>query len=154
MEVHGEITSSIIDGALQFYSKNDFSSMAVKKYYSVPFKADIRVKTSKKNIHIYYGKGRVTVAQWKPNELRIVDPLLDLDLGYPGPDIEADQYLDITWILHKTFTALLINGKVYHYGVNYPYMNLGFDLSHQLCIGTVSGTVLTIEKITVSELES
>ncbi len=132
------------------------NNMIIKKDLALPFKIDIRVKTDSTNIHLHYHRGNVLFEGWRhiPGELRIADIATGLDLGYPGKSIiPVDKFMDISWIVHRNFMAVIVDGDVRHYSEHYPYMNLENIPSGKIRFGAAKGSKITVEKLTVSELE-
>jgi len=100
--------------------------------------------------------------EWRhlPGEMRISDIDTKLDLGHPYKGLVwIDHYMDISWIIHRDFMAVIVDGgcpypeRVRHFGINYPYMNISDFSPGQIRFGTGKGSTITVEKLTVSELE-
>ena len=135
---------------------NQENSMTVNKDFTLPFKIDMRVKTDSTNIHLYYRRGNVLLEGWRhlPGELRIADITTGLDLGYAGRCVlQVDRFMDVSWIVHRDFTAVIVDGEVRHYGENYPYMNIGDIPAGKIRFGAAKGSTVTVEQLAVSELE-
>lgn len=83
-----------------------------------------------------------------------VRPGYRLFCGLPAGDwtIPAEEYMDITWIVYKDFTAVAVNGKLVHYGENYPYMQLP-DEKAAIRVGTTGEGNMTVKSLIISILE-
>ena len=80
--------------------------------------------------------------------------LIGLYLGYPDKGIiPVNEFIDISWIVHTNFMAVIVNDEVRHYGVNYPYMSIISSLNEKFRFGTPNGSTITVEKLEISELE-
>lgn len=145
------------DSRIEVISHNDVygqDGIAVTKAINYPFKIDMRAKTDNMNIHMYYGNGYISFRQHPhcPDALWVLDMLVGLYFSYNGT-IPVDEFIDITWIVHREYMAVIVNGKVHHYGINYPYMNAINNKTDEFRFGTAEGSKLTVEKIVISELE-
>lgn len=159
IEQYGNVECAFDNGVLRVKGENgvwDQDGIAVKNGTNYPFKVDMRVKTDNANIHLYYGKSYISFRQHQHalDSLFILDMLIGLYLGYPNKGIiPIDEFIDITWIVHHDFMAVIVNGEVCHYGVNYPYMSIINSLNEKFRFGTANGNTITVEKLIISELE-
>lgn len=159
IEESGNVHLKLENGLLQVKSCNnvyDQDGIALKKATTYPFKVDMRVKTDSMNIHLYYGNAYISLRQHPHclDSLWIRDMLIGLYLGYPDRGIvPIDKFIDLTWIVHRDFMAVIVNGEVHHYGSNYPYMNVMGAAHEKFRFGTASGSTITVEKLAISELE-
>ncbi len=159
IEQSGNVEWKLEDGVLQIKGDNgvwDQDGITLKKGTNYPFKVDIRVKTNNSNIHLYYGNSYISFMQHQhdPEGLWIRDMLIGLYLGYPNKGIiPVNEFIDISWIVHSNFMAVIVNGEVRHYGVNYPYMNIIDSSNEKFRFGTANGSTITVEKIVISELQ-
>ena len=159
IEQYGNVEWKVEDGVLRIKGDNgvwDQDGIALKKGTNYPFKVDIRVKTDSTNIHLYYGNSNISFRQHQHalDSLWIRDMLIGLYLGYPDKGIiPVNEFIDISWIVHTNFMAVIVNDEVRHYGVNYPYMSIISSINEKFRFGTANGSTITVEKLEISELE-
>ncbi len=148
-----EVKWEVVSNAIRFQCKNDWSSMVVQKEYAVPLQIDMRVKTEGSSIYVYYKSGNLLLGGNRmPGEMRITDISTKLDIGYSG-GIKVNEFTDVSWILHRHFTAVIVNGKTIHFGTNYPYMNLKDFSTASICFGATAESRVVVESFKISELE-
>lgn len=146
------------DDYIEITSHNDVwgqDGIAVAKKVNYPFRVDMRAKTDNMNIHLYYEEAYISFRQHPhcPDSFWIRDMLLGLYLGYDGGGIPVDEFVDIIWVVNREYMAVIVDGKVLHYGKNYPFMRILNNKTDEFRFGTAEGSKLTVEKIVISELE-
>ena len=146
------------NGRLMFTGNNgidDLAGMQLKTPISVPFLVRMRMKTTRHNVHIYFGDGCITFRKHPhtSDSLYIRDNAIGLYYGYDQRGEEpADTFFDLEWLVTETRFVVAVDGEVRHYGENYPYMkmpSLGTDVFR---FGTADGNTLTVESLSVSEV--
>lgn len=146
------------DDCIEITSHNDVwgqDGIAVTKTVNYPFKVDMCAKTDNMNIHLYYEEAYISFRQHPhcPDSLWIRDMLLGLYLGYDGGMFPVDEFADITWIVNREYMAVIVDGKVLHYGKNYPFMSILNNKTDEFRFGTAEGSTMTVKKLVISELE-
>jgi len=149
-------SQKIKGGALVLRSgKEEECSVQTAQKFTLPLKIDLRAKTDSTNIHLYYHRGSALLEGWRhiPRELRVADIATGVDLGYPEKGcVKAGEYMDISWILHRDFMALLVDGELRHCAQGYAYMQLNVP-AESIRFGAAKGSTVTAEKLTITELE-
>jgi len=172
IEPQGDVDYEVVDGILTVKSENkniktntkkEYATLAIKKEFAYPLKIDMQVMTDVSNVHLYYKLGKATFEEWRhiPGNLRIGDIDLGSDFGYNYKGLVwREQYMDISWIIHRDFTAVIClsrdsfpENEVRHYGINYPYMAIKDISPGKIRFGTGKGSTITVTKLTISELE-
>jgi hypothetical protein len=151
----GKARRSKLKHALRIQSEKE-GGFALKTEYPLPLKIDMRARSDSTNIHLYYKQGNLLIEGWRhlPGELRIADIDTTLDLGYVGKySLPENQWIDISWIIHSDFMAVIIDGAVYHYSTGWPYMAIGDTLPGTIRFGAAKGSTVMVEALSVSELE-
>lgn len=155
----GGVEPVMEDGRLVFTGNNgidDIAGMELKKPVTVPFLVRMRMKTTLNNVHIYFGDGCITFRKHPHtyDSLYIRDNAIGLYYGYDQQgEVEADTFFDLEWLVGKDRFAVAVDGEVRHYGENYPYMHMPALGTDYLRFGTADGNTLTVESMTVMELE-
>ncbi len=159
LEPIGGTEPALDDGRLLFIGNNgidDLAGMQLKMPVTVPFLVRMRMKTTRNNVHVYFGNGCITFRKHPHtyDSLYIRDNAIGLYYGYDQcGEVEADTFFDLVWLVGKDRFAVAVNGEVRHYGENYPYMHMPALGTDFLRFGTADGNTLTVESITVMELE-
>ncbi len=147
------------DGRLVFTGNNgidDMVGMQLKTPVTVPFLVRMRMKTTRNNVHIYFGDGCITFRKHPHtyDSLYIRDHAIGLYYGYDQMgNVESDTFFTLEWLVGINRFAVAVNGEVRHYGENYPYMHMPSLRNDFLRFGTADGNTLTVEHMTVLEVE-
>ena len=147
------------DGRLVITGNNgidDMAGMQLKTPVTVPFLVRMRMKTTRNNVHIYFGDGCITFRKHPHtyDSLYIRDNAIGLYYGYDQKgEVEPDTFFTLEWLVGKDRFAVAVDGEVRHYGENYPYMHMPSLWKDSLRFGTADGNTLTIENMVVMEVE-
>jgi len=147
------------NGELILTAPGDLECMETAEKYSFPLRIDITAKTNSSNIRLHYKDGKV-ILNWEINkdDLKIHDILTGRGFGYYGfGRIPENEYVDITWVIDKNETLLLVNEELRHIDDDYPYMSARAIISNKkICepvrISAAWGSTVTIKSLKVTEL--
>ena len=159
LEAIGGVEPVMEDGRLVFTGSNgidDIDGMQLKMPVTVPFLVRMRMKTTRNNVHIYFGDGCITFRKHPHtyDSLYIRDNAIGLYYGYDQKgEVEPDTFFDLEWLVGKDRFTVAVDGEVRHYGENYPYMHMPSLWKDFLRFGTADGNTLTVEHIMVVEVE-
>ena len=159
LEPIGGVEPVMEDGRLVITGNNgidDMAGMQLKTPVTVPFLVRMRMKTTRNNVHIYFGDGCITFRKHPHtyDSLYIRDNAIGLYYGYDQKgEVEPDTFFTLEWLVGKDRFAVAVDGEVRHYGENYPYMHMPSLWKDSLRFGTADGNTLTIENMVVMEVE-
>ena len=155
----GGVEPVMEEGRLVFTGNNgidDMAGMQLKTPVTVPFLVRMRMKTTRNNVHIYFGDGCITFRKHPHtyDSLYIRDNAIGLYYGYDQKgEVEPDTFFTLEWLVGKDRFAVAVDGEVRHCGENYPYMHMPSLWKDFLRFGTADGNTLTVEHMTVMEVE-
>lgn len=142
---------------LVIYSNDDRYAVATVENFTLPLKIDLCAKIACNNLRLYYHGGNI-VLNWECNRNYIIhnDVTGRWFEPYPyGGYIEPNVYHDVSWILHRDFTAIIVDGTVRFYSEEYPYMQVLKNefINDTIRLATCWGGTMTVKRLTVSELK-
>lgn len=144
-------------GELVFYSLFDRAAAGTGRKFSLPLKIDLTAKTDDTNLRLYFHSGHVLL-NWEMNKMLLnmedilAGTLQTIDAaGYITPD----EYHDISWILHRDFAALIIDGVMRWHSEDAPYLRQlpESGIRDYIRVSSAFGSTATIRSLTVTELE-
>jgi len=130
--------------------------------YSLPLRIDITAMTTDNEIALYYLMGRLIF-----NHVHIVNgskPFIDQDIltgaatYHNKPSIPPNTFVDITWIIEKTYMEVYLNGELYLRRNDMPYINAlqkAPEIAKILApvrISAANDSKITIKSLTITEL--
>ena len=142
---------------LIIFSTDDRYAVSTAESFTLPLKIDLCAKIAHNNMRLYYRGGQV-VFNWECDRNYIIynditgrwfDP-------YPyGGFIEPNVYHDVSWILHRDFTAVIVDGAVRFYSEDYPYMRVlqNETINDTIRLASCFGGTMTVKKLDISELK-
>ena len=154
----GQEKAEMVNGKLVINAPGGDCSMMTPESYTLPLKIDVTMKTDRENIRLHYNRAQV-ILNWESNraELRIHDTLTGRAFGYPGKGlVPPDEFVDISWVLHNDFMALMVNGDLRLFAGNFPYNDILKEspqtISEHVKIGSAFGSTVTIKSLKIKEL--
>ena len=121
--------------------------------HTAPIRIDARVQTQG-GLRIFYNYGMLVFGDmWYGEYLHYTDPLIaGHHYDCSMPPLSPDDFHDITWIIHREYWAVIVDGNMVLYRKNMPYQQQpDASLSGKLTVGVSCGTI-TVSRLTVREL--
>ena len=148
------------DGELNITAPGDVECMQTVESYSFPLRIDVIVKTNDSNIRLYYKEGRV-ILNWERNkdELRVHDMMTGKSFGYFDTGrVPENEYVEVSWIIDKKETLVLVNEELRCLEENYPYMTSravtqNIEIREPVKISAAWKSTITVKSMKIIELD-
>lgn len=145
------------NGELMFYNLFDRMAMGTGRQFALPLKIDTIAKIDYTDLRLYYHQGDV-IFNWEMDkmQLRVRDVYnRQTYISHTGGYITPNEYHAISWILHRNYMALMVDGVCRFYCDDAPYMEYlkQHPIVDEVLIGTAFGSTLTVKSLTVTELK-
>ena len=146
------------NGELVINCMSDREALETREQFTLPLKIDLVAKTDSTNMRIYYNEGEI-ILNWERDMQQL--GINDVIAGYVPPQesggyITENEYHDISWIIHESFMALVIDREIQFYSEDYPYIKYlkkaGERISSRVKIASAFGSTVTVKSLSVSEL--
>ncbi|MBO5274494.1 MAG: hypothetical protein J6I45_07780, partial [Clostridia bacterium] len=141
-------------------------ALSTKAAYTLPLMIDAIITGNDRPLTLGYSNrplsgwgmhhyGFISNYDWakKPGDFVVKDVYVNYGMDYDRtiPSASGDE-TEVSWIIHRDYMAVLVNGQVVHYCENMPYMH--FDVpAMPVRIGSVDGIWAKVKSLTVTELE-
>ncbi|MDF2686244.1 MAG: transcriptional regulator, MerR family, partial [Clostridia bacterium] len=136
------------------------AGMLTPQNFTAPLRISCRAMTDSVELLLLFGKGKIFL-NWANDldMLSIIDPVDGQLYKYENRGrIPVEEFVDIEWTLGREVMTLKINGELRHAGDQYEYIkvlreNTGKELSYPIRKSPQFGSTVTVERLTVTELE-
>ena len=158
-ETGDKATFTMQDQVAVTWSEGDVYRLSTQEKFQFPLKINVQAKTDGTNIRLYFMNGRL-ILNWENNteQLRVRD-IISEDAGSILYDpIKENIYTDITWILERDYTAVIIDSNVVFYSKDLNYIqelkdDPTMDLEDVVSVSAAWGSTVHFASLTVTELD-
>ena len=157
MQMRGDVELRYENDTMVIKTHGHIDWMETIQQFDCPVKINMRAKTDKDNIRIYYGNHPENSCIILGDTFYIGDIVTGKEYYYPGyGSAPANKYVDIEWIINRDVMIVKVNGELRHTGTHYPYIyklsEPGYEIRSSVRIGCTYGSTVTIESLRVAEL--
>ena len=146
------------NGELVIFTTDDRYAVSSIEKFTLPLKIDLRAKITNANMRLYYHAGCLGL-NWECDFNHIIcDDVTGGKKFMPftyGGYIKPGVYHDVSWILHRNYIAVVVDGFVRFYSEDFPYMRAIQKecISDTIRLASCYNSIMTVNRLAVSELE-
>lgn len=155
----GESDLSYKNGLMEMKVDGDCNGMGTPQQFKTPLKIAARLKTDGNDFRIRYAKGEAAFNWEHIRSTMIVSDITDGKYHFYKKRgiVQADEFVDIEWILGRDVMAVRVNGEIRCISDDYGYIrtfkkNPELSMSSPVIITGAFGSTVTVERLRITEI--